>query len=189
MLQRPSILSCEVLENYCLGNGKATWDLWCVELPIQTIRNAQELQPQPAPKCRCCERERIVFPSIYIYTGSIDKNSPLKIILFLPCLRNPSLYNMLRLFARGVKSLPWRPCPPHAFAYLDRTAFDNGIVKACYISLTNSKTGDDPGLAAKIIKHSPVFLLNALLHVMREQKYSQVEISYRLGKIRLSSCC
>ena len=62
---------------------------------------------------------------------------------------------MLRLFARCVESLPWRPCPPHAFAYLDRTAFDNGMHEACYISLTNSKTGDDPGLAAKILKHSP----------------------------------
>ena len=130
---------------------KATRCLWCEDFLIQTIRNAQEPPQQPAPKCWYCQEEGTVLPhpkTPSTRTSHLEIHETVGMLMQSFIVEDAAGHaphawpwncrsTSCRWLCKNVGAfVPWWPCSSHDYAYIDRTAVDNG---ACYIPLEEQK--------------------------------------------------
>ena len=133
---------------------KTTRRLWCEDFLIQTIRNAQEPPQQPAPKCWYCQEEGTVLPhpkTPSTRTWHLEIHETVGMLMQSFIVEDAAGHaphawpwncrsTSCRWLCQNVGAfVPWWPCSPHDYAYIDRTAVDNGRVETCYIPLEEQK--------------------------------------------------
>ena len=175
MLDGNSTISCEVLEHCLLESGKQY-----SFKPSAMLRNLRNNRRQSVDTVR---RKELSFHIQKLHRQELRTWKSTKLSA---CLCNPSSWKMLRGmlrtpgheiadqphaddFAKMLEHLfHGDPAPPMTMPTLTEPPWTMAELKHAISRLKSKKSGDDLGLVAELLKHSPDDFLNALLLVMRE---------------------
>ena len=185
MLDGNSTISCEVLEHCLLESGKQHGVYGVKNFafePSVMLRNLRNSRRQTVDTVR---RKELSFHIHKLHPQELRRWKSTKLSA---CLCNPSSWKMLRGmlrtprheiadqphvddFAKMLEHLfHGDPAPPMTVPTLTKPPWTMAELRHAISRLKIKRSGDDLGLAAELLKHSPDDFLNALLHVICDMR-------------------